>query len=64
MPWSLYNVSVQENPRRETIAIRLSLRPVKSEGAVTLNRSAACCYQEPSRRGGHYCVSQLMLLKT
>src|ERR1700674_2601709 len=39
MPWNLYCVSVQENPRCDSIARRLSLRPVKSSGSVTLDGS-------------------------
>ena len=39
MPWNLYCVSVHENPRCDSTASRLSLRPVKSSGSVTLDGS-------------------------
>src|ERR1700686_3074791 len=39
MPWSLYCTPVQENPRCDSTASRLSLSPVKSRGSVTLDGS-------------------------
>jgi hypothetical protein len=39
MPWNLYCVSVHENPRCDSAARRLSLRPAKSSGSVTLEGS-------------------------
>src|ERR1700674_1254352 len=39
MPWSLYCASVQENPRCDSTARRLSLRPAKSSGSDTLDGS-------------------------
>src|SRR4051812_21856003 len=59
MPWSLYCVSVQENPRCDSTARRLSLIPVKSSGCVTLDNSQLS--RSPCRLNGSGYIRPLVI---